>query len=142
MKTIIDRLLYYIEKIFSYLDRIGEFFKFYLIGTLVIYLGFQLLKIIFWLLFKIFQEVIMIKKLNRWLSFYQIIIIITIIILIFSYEGDWIINFYRLLLGIFLFPFVVVSILSILKREKKYNFFYFNYSSKFIYRFLYSSSFL
>ena len=120
MKTIIDRLLYYIEKIFSYLDRIGEFFKFYLIGTLVIYLGFQLLKIIFWLLFKIFQEVIMIKKLNRWLSFYQIIIIITIIILIFSYEGDWIINFYRLLLGIFLFPFVVVSILSILKREKKY----------------------
>ncbi|WP_299681980.1 hypothetical protein [uncultured Tenacibaculum sp.] len=46
------------------------------------------------------------------------VIIITIIILMFSYEGDWIINFYRLLLGIFLFPFGVVSILSILKREK------------------------
>ena len=60
----------------------------------------------------------MIKKLNKWLSFYQIIIVITIIILIFSYEGDWIINFYRILLGIFLFPFGVVSILSIFKKEK------------------------
>ena len=60
----------------------------------------------------------MIKKLNKWLSLYLIIIVIIIIILIFSYKGDWIINFYRLLLGIFLFPFVVVSILSIFKKEK------------------------
>ena len=54
MKTIIDRLLYYIEKFFSYLDRIGEFFKFYLIGTLAIYLVFKMLKAIFSLLFKVF----------------------------------------------------------------------------------------
>lgn len=54
MKTLVDHLLYLLEKVFSYLYRIADFLKFYLLGFWVLYIAFWILKLIFTLLFQAF----------------------------------------------------------------------------------------